>query len=386
MPAIVAAVVFWTSATMVLYTYIAYPLLIWICARSSRRTVTAPHPTDADLPDVTLLIIAYNEELIIRSRLENALNLDYPPGKLQIVLASDGSSDATAQISRAFADRGVVTLDYPERRGKASTLNAAFAELKSSIVVLSDANTYTDRPAVRALVRWFDLPQVGVVCGRLVLTDPVTGLNVDGLYWKYETFLKRCEGKLGALLGANGGIYAVRRKFFSPIHSDTIVDDFVLPLLGKLRYGYRIVYDIDAVAHEETAPDLESEFGRRCRIGAGGFQSIQILWRLLDPRRGWIALTFFSHKVVRWLCPFFLAAMLASNALLLDRPLYRLTFAAQIALYIASALGGIFSGTGTALRLLRLTTMFTTMNIALLVGFWRWMLGQQRGTWNRTAR
>src|SRR5262249_30950742 len=147
-----------------------------------------------------------------------------------------------------------------------------------------------------------------VVCGRLVLTDPATGCNVDSYYWRYETFLKRCEGRLGALLGANGAIYAIRRELYTPIPGNTIVDDFVIPLRAKLRTGCRIVYDGDAVAREETPPNVGAEFHRRSRIGAGGFQSIGLLWRLLNPRSGWVAFTFFSHKILRWVCPFFLVA------------------------------------------------------------------------------
>src|SRR5262249_38664493 len=158
--------------------------------------------------------------------------------------------------------------------GKAATLNAAFAELAGDIVLLSDANTFTDATAARNIVRWFADPRVGVVCGRLVLTDPATGGNADSLYWRYETFLKECEGRLGALPGATGGIYAFRRGLYAPIPDDTIVDDFVIPLAAKLRTGCAIVYDRDAVAREETAPDVRAEFRRRSRIGAGGFQSI----------------------------------------------------------------------------------------------------------------
>src|SRR5205823_14619527 len=150
-----------------------------------------------------------------------------------------------------YAGRGIRLLDYSERQGKAAVLNSAFAELSGEIVLLSDANTQTDPAALRKIVRWFRQPAVGVVCGRLVLTDPRTGRNVDSLYWRYETFLKRCEGRLGALLGANGGIYAIRKAFFTPIPAGTVLDDFIIPLLAKLRTGCTILYDDEAVAQEE---------------------------------------------------------------------------------------------------------------------------------------
>ena len=377
---------FWAGVVLVVYTYGMYPVVIWVLSNLFGRQRTVPQDLDTDLPNVSLLIAAHNEESVIAGRLENALSSDYPPDKLEIVVASDGSRDRTAAIARDFAARGVRLLDYKQRRGKAAVLNAAFSEVTGEVVVLSDANTGTDRSAIRKLVRWFQHPEVGVVCGRLILTDPRTGRNVDSMYWKYETFLKKCESRLGGLLGANGGIYAVRRNLFRPIDPNTIVDDFVLPLSIKLHTGCEIVYDADAVAHEETPATIASEFGRRCRIGAGDFQSIPVLWRLLNPTRGWIAFTFLSHKVLRWLCPFFLVGILLINALLLDSTLYRVTFVLQIALYVTAAAGSVLSGTGLIGRSIRLTTLFTTVNLALLVGFWRWISAPQQGTWERTAR
>jgi cellulose synthase/poly-beta-1,6-N-acetylglucosamine synthase-like glycosyltransferase len=251
---------------------------------------------------------------------------------------------------------------------------------------LSDANTDTDPHAARNLARWFSDPRVGAVCGRLVLTDPRTGRNADGAYWKYETFLKQCEGRLGALLGANGAIYAIRRELYVPIPGNTIIDDFVIPLLARLEHGCEIVYDRDAVAHEETPAAIGSEFRRRCRIGSGGFQGIVLLRRLLHPRYGWLAFSFLSHKVLRWLSPFFLIAMLLANLVLLESRFFQATLLAQLAFYLISAAGMYLPRGGQAMRLIRLTTMFTAMNLALLVGFLRWASTKQRGMWERTAR
>lgn len=383
---LVFALLFWVCCLFVVYTYLGYPLAIWCLSRWFGRPVRPPVIDEFELPAVSLLIAAYNEEAEIEKRIESALQMDYPKDKLEIVVASDGSTDATAALVRRFADRNVRLLDYPQRRGKAAVINAAFAEVKGAIIMLSDANTHTESSAVRKIVRWFRDPRVGVVCGKLRLMDARNGRNVDGLYWKYETFLKQCEGHLGALLGANGAIYTIRRDLFTPIPNDTIVDDFVIPLQAKLRSDCRLIYDSEAVASEETAPDVTAEFHRRSRIGAGGFQSIAMLWKLLNPLRGWIAFSFFSHKILRWFCPFFLLGMLFSNLVLLDHPLYRLCLVGQFAFYML-ACGSAFlpCRTGT-LKLLRLTTMFTSMNLALLVGFWRWLSGSQKGVWKRTAR
>jgi cellulose synthase/poly-beta-1,6-N-acetylglucosamine synthase-like glycosyltransferase len=384
---IAIVLVFWGSAAVVVYAYLGYPLVIWSLSRLFGRRAEPPaEASSGELPRLSLLIAAYNEEAEIEKRIQNALLMDYPADRLEIVVASDGSTDETAAIVRRFADRGVRLLDNPQRRGKAAVLNSAIPELTGDIVVLSDANTQFNPDAPARLARWFQDANVGVVCGRLVLTDPVSGGNVDSLYWKYETFLKKCEGKLGALLGANGGIYAIRRKLFTPIANDTIVDDFLIPLQAKLRTDCALVYDRRAIAQEETPPSIGSEFRRRTRLGAGGFQSIGLLWKLLHPRHGWVSLTFLSHKVARWLCPFFLIGLMVSNLCLWQFPFYRAALIAQLAFYMVSLLAVFVPTRVRALKPLRLTTMFTSMNAALLVGFWRWLRGSQKAAWVRTVR
>ena len=380
-----SAVMFWVCAALVCYAYLVYPLLIWGLARWFGRQGEIP-ASDGELPTVSLLIAAHNEEAEIEKRIQTALLMDYPADRLDIVVASDGSSDGTAEIVRRYAGRGIRLLDYSERQGKAAVLNSAFAELSGEIVLLSDANTQTDPAALRKIVRWFRQPAVGVVCGRLVLTDPRTGRNVDSLYWRYETFLKRCEGRLGALLGSNGAIYAIRRALFAPVPSGTIADDLVIPLQARLRTGCKIIYEYEAVAWEETPPDIRSEFRRRSRIGAGGFQSIGMLCGLLHPRQGWVAFTFLSHKICRWFCPFFLFGALLSNLVLWDWPLYLPCLVGQLGFYSGSLVAGFLPPRLQSLKALRLTTMFTGMNAALLVGFCRWVWGNQTGSWERTVR
>src|SRR3954471_98549 len=307
---------FWLCFAAVVFAYAGYPVLVAALAALVGRKWTPPDAADGDGAVVSVLIAAHNEGAVIGERVTNALALDYPHDRLDIVVASDGRLDDPAAIARPAGGGRVRVLDYPVRRGKACVLNAAFRELRGDVVVLSDANTFTDRLAIRQLARLFADDRVGVVCGRLILTDPATGQNLDSVYWKYETFLKRCESRLGGLLGANGAIYAIRRTLFTGLRGDTLIDDFVLPLLMRLRTGCDAVYDASAVAREETPAALAAEFNRRSRIGAGGFQSIAVLWRLLNPARGWIAFTFLSHKILRWACPFFLIGMFAFNLVL----------------------------------------------------------------------
>jgi len=229
------------SILAVVYVYVGYPILVAICARCFGRNRTPVVLTDDELPAISVLIAAYNEEAEIEARILNLLALDHPRVKCEILIASDGSSDRTNAIVREYADHGVRLLDFPERRGKSSVLNDAFQVVSHDIVVLSDANTQMDPGSLRSMASWFQDARIGVVCGRLVLTDPRTGRNVDSLYWKFETFLKKAESRLGALLGSNGGIYAIRKELFQPIPANTIVDDFVIPLQARQRTGCEIV-------------------------------------------------------------------------------------------------------------------------------------------------
>jgi cellulose synthase/poly-beta-1,6-N-acetylglucosamine synthase-like glycosyltransferase len=259
-------------------------------------------------------------------------------------------------------------------------------QLRGDLVVLSDANTDLDPAAVRRLARWFADPTVGAACGRLILKDGPTGRNADGAYWAYETFLKTCEARLGALLGVNGAIYAIRRITFAAIPDDAIIDDFLIPLTAKLNTGCGIVYDRDAIAREETAPDVRGEFRRRCRIATGGFRALRPLRPLLDPRRGWIALSFFSHKVLRWFGPCFLLGALASAASLWRQPLYRAAAIAQLAFYAAALAATAWPRSLRMPRALRGIQMFAGMNVAIGVGGWRGLSRARTATWQPTDR
>ncbi len=400
MPSVTACLALTVIAALgvVIYAYVGYPLLIWVLSRVFGTKRRRPELADSDLPHITLLVAAFNEESMIRIRIENALQMDYPAGKLEIVIASDGSNDGTNDIVRSYAHRGVRLLAYERRRGKAAVLNDAIPSLRGSIVILSDANTFTDPQAARLLTPWFADPAIGAVCGKLVLTDPQYGRNVDGLYWKYETFLKMCESRLGALLGSNGGIYALRKSVYAKIPDDTYVDDFVIPLLAKQQHGIGIVYDHHAKAFEETPSSIASEFHRRARIGAGGFQAIGILRGLLRPRHGWVAFTFLNHKVLRWMGPFLLLYALVGNAIIVQAltipglgqkpllPWLAGLLALQVCFYVSSLFTAVVPNRPKILKLLRLPAMFTLMNVALGVGFYRWMLGRQKAAWRRTQR
>lgn len=383
---------------VVLYAYAGYPLVIWICSRIFGAKNVRPAVSDAELPSLSLIVAAYNEVGMIKHRIENALQMDYPPGKLEIIIASDGSTDGTNELVKSYAHRGVRLMGFEPRRGKAAVLNDAIPQARGQVVMLSDANTFTEPHAARQLAAWFTDPGIGAVCGKLVLTDPENGKNVDGLYWQYETFLKMCESRLGALLGSNGGIYAIRKIAYERIPDDTYVDDFVIPLLAREKNGIKIVYEHHAKAFEETPANMASEFHRRARIGAGGFQAIGILRGLLKPTHGWVFFTFLNHKVLRWIGPFLLLYALVGNAILIQMltipgigqqtllPYLSGLLALQVCFYVSSLFTAVAPNRPKILKVLRLPAMFTLMNVALGVGFYRWMLGRQKAAWKRTAR
>jgi cellulose synthase/poly-beta-1,6-N-acetylglucosamine synthase-like glycosyltransferase len=378
------SVVFWICVAAVAYAYVGYPTLLAVFARLfGKRQVT---PSEDALPTVTIVVAAHNEESVIEERVRNLLALDYPADRIEILIASDGSTDRTCDLVRRFVDDRIRLLDFGANRGKSAVLNDALSLARGEVVVMSDANTMMDPAAARRLARWFRDPSVGVVCGRLVLVDSATGSNADGLYWKFETYLKRWEARLGALLGANGAIYAIRRSLFPELPQRIAVDDFVIPLLARLRHGCGLVYEPMAIATEETPPEMRSEFSRRSRIGAGGFQSLSLLWPLINPMQGWIAFAFLSHKVLRWICPFFLLGAAATSLLLISEPLYRGALLAQVMLYAAAVAGFFWPAFGARFRAARLPAMFAAMNLALLAGFFLWASGRQGGVWRRTAR
>jgi cellulose synthase/poly-beta-1,6-N-acetylglucosamine synthase-like glycosyltransferase len=380
--------IFFLSAAGVIHAYVFYPALIWLLSRRCNSGSTVELQTTEIFPPVAILVAAHNEEAWIGKRIANALAVDYPRERMRVVIASDGSEDRTNEFVKhlAASDARVHLLAFSQRRGKAATLNDAITQIDAEIVMFSDANTMYEHTVAKRLVARFADPSVGVVCGRLILHDAETGRNIDSLYWRYETFIKKCEAKLGGLLGANGAIYAMRRELYQPIPSNTIIDDFVIPLLAKLRCRCRLVYEERAVAHEETALSIGDEFRRRSRIGAGGYQSLAILWPLLNPIYGWTAFTFWNHKVLRWCVPALLLAALVTNIFLWRTSPYHYSLAFQVGFYCLAIAGLRVGGQSFTARLIRAIGLFCIMNVALAAGFWQWLFVRQRGTWRRTAR
>lgn len=390
-----AWLVFWLCAGGVLHTYLTYPISLigWEAARGAladlrylagRRDRRRPQEP-LTLPFVSLVVAAWNEADVIGEKVKNSLALEYPKEKLEIVVGSDGSDDGTDDIVSSFEDSRVRLSSAKERAGKVSVLNRTIPSATGDIIVLSDANTMLDPAAVRKLVRHFSDPRVGCVCGRLRLYNPRKSDYEESSYWLYESFLKLHEGKRGAVMGANGGIYAIRKSLFTPLPPDTIVDDFVIAM-RCLQRGYGVVYDPEAVAVEETTEDYAKERIRRVRIAAGNFQSLGIVGNLLRPRHGFAAYAFFSHKLLRWLAPFLLVLMFLANLSLLHKTFYQATLVAQLLFYWLAVVGYAVRLPGSLGRLTSLARYFVEMNVGMAQGFVRFVRRSQKVTWQRTAR
>ena len=391
-------ILFWLAVGLVAFSYLGYPLVlvVWDGVREALAALRfvaggadrrAPGTPPEALPRVTLAFSAFDEESCIQQKIESCLALDYPPDRLEILVGCDGCTDRTAELARRAGGARVQVHELSPRAGKASVLTRLVPSARGDVVVLTDANVMLEPGALRALARRFTDPAVGAVVGRLRLLDAAGRDEEEGLYWRYETFLKYHEGKHGCVLGANGGIYAIRRILFSPLSADTITDDFVIPVRISLR-GWKVLFAPDAVAWEETAPDADREFVRRARIGAGNWQALARVPDLLDPRTGFLCFAFLSHKLLRWAAPFLLAVALAANVALASAGRawgYRALLVAQLAFY-ALALVGRAGAPGGARRVAALAHHFVAMNAALAVGFWRFVRGTQAATWQRTAR
>jgi len=378
-----ATVAFWAAAVLLAQTYFLYPLWLLLLSRLRPAWRRRPVPS-APWPTVSLVIAAHDEAACIEDKLRNSLALDYPPDRLEVLIGSDGSTDGTDALVQAYPDPRV-HLSAAPRVGKTSVLNRCIPAARGELVVLSDANTSVEPAALKALVRHFADPEVGAVCGRLQLYNPTRAEYEESAYWKYESWLKAMEGKQGAVVGANGGLYALRRELFTPLPPSTIVDDFVMAL-RLLDQGYRVLYEPEALAREETTEDYGREFGRRARIAAGNFQSLGLVPGLLSPLRGFPAFAFWSHKVLRWCAPALMLVALAANLALLDRPFYRFTMAAQVGFYALALLGSVSVGPSLLRRIAGVAYYFVTMNLAIVVGFWRFLRSSQAAAWERTAR
>lgn len=376
---LLAKFVFWAAAAALAYTYAGYPVVVYLVSRLRPRAVRRA----AGEPTVSVIITAYNEERDLASKLDNTLALDYPADKLEVIVASDCSSDRTDEIARSYAARGVRLHRQAERLGKTAAQNTAVELARGEVILFSDATTLYQRDVLRAMVPNFADPTVGCVAGKLIYVDPSSSSVGQGAksYWGYETFLKTHESRACSLIGASGCLYAVRRTAYVPLYHEAC-SDFIIAT-KMVEQGLRAVYEPAAVCTEETNRRADKEFGMRVRVIA---QTYTDLWRhrhLLNPLRGgFYSVELVSHKVLRYLVPVFLALTLASSiALLRGGWLYALAATAQGAFYAAALAGWLLERAGRRVRALALPAYFVLANWAAAVAFYKFLRGERYARW-----
>ena len=374
-----AELAFWMSVAALIYTYAGYPLLLFVIGGFYPRLVRRADWT----PSVTIIITAYNEELALAAKLEDTLALDYPQDSLEVIVASDCSSDRTDEIALEFQTRGVRLHRQPERLGKTAAQNAAVERASGEIIVFSDATTFYQRDVLRTLMPNFADSTVGCVTGRVVYTDSARSSVGHGTrsYWGYEFFLKKYESSVCSLIGVCGCLYAVRRSAYVPLYHEAC-SDFVIAS-KMVEQGLRAVYEPAAVCSEETNIQANKELKTRVRIIT---QTLADLWRnrrMLSPlRSGFYAVELFSHKVMRYLVPLFLIAILAATAILTPRSIpFTFILAAQIVFYGAAGLAVLLERSGLHSRLLAIPQYFVIGNLASLIGFYQFLRGERYARW-----
>lgn len=371
--------IFWLSAAALLYTYAGYSLLLFAVSKLRPRPVRSAEIS----PSVSVIITAYNEERDLAVKLENTLALDYPRELLEIIVASDCSTDATDEIARSFAARGVKLVRQPVRLGKTAAQNAAVAHARGEIILFSDATSHYQPDVVRKLMPSFADETVGCVAGRLIYVDPSTSRVGHGArsYWNYETFLKKHESRACSLIGASGCLYAVRRTAYVPLANDAC-SDFIIAT-KMVEQGLRCIYEPQAICSEATNRRSNNELRMRVRVIT---QTLNDLWRhrwMLNPfRAGFYSVQLISHKILRYMVPFFLIVLFMTTAVLAVTSLpFRIALIGQLLAYGGAVLSWIFERAGVRACLLALPQYFLLANLASLIAFYKFLSGERYARW-----
>jgi cellulose synthase/poly-beta-1,6-N-acetylglucosamine synthase-like glycosyltransferase len=342
---------------------------------------------DDALPHVTMVISAYNEEKVLPGKIANCKEIDYPQHKMSFLFGSDGSDDRTNEILKQIDDKQFNVFISHQRGGKVQMLNTLVPKAESEVVVFSDANTIYEPDAIRQMVQLFTDRRVGCVIGKQILYAPANdeqACQTESIYWRYENRIKELESTFGAVPSVNGSIFAIRRDLYRELPSHAITEDQVLGL-KIMTEGHRGLFANKAIGWEPVST-MTDELRRRIRISAGNFQSLFLVPKILNPRCGWVTFAFISHKLLRWLVPFFLVAMLTSNILLVGEPFYGSTMILQGLFYISGIIGAAVPKLTGVCKILTIPKYFLAMNFAIVLGLVRFISGKQKVTWFKAAR
>jgi poly-beta-1,6-N-acetyl-D-glucosamine synthase len=374
-------VLFWLCLGLIVYSYLGYPLLmvLWAWLR--------PNPIQQGeiCPTVSMIIAAYNEEKVIISKIENTLVLSYPEDRLEIIIVTDGSTDRTAEIAQTFEPARVRVLHKPERQGKTAALNRAVPYASGEILFFSDANTFYAPDVIQKMVRNFQDASVGGVSGRKVILQESARHTTQGetAFWWYEAALKHSESQVSSIVTADGEIFAMRRALFNTIPADIVHDDMYLTL-KMIEQGYRVVYEHEASSAEYPSKTSSDEFHLKVRYASAGYQIFSIFKKMFIPPLTFFAYEFISHKLFRWLAPFFLAGIFFSSALI-PQVFYQSVFWIQTFFYVMAILGWTFQKTCKS-KIFYFPHYFCMGNAAALYGFFRYFVFGQSTLWRKAKR
>ncbi|PWJ56787.1 cellulose synthase/poly-beta-1,6-N-acetylglucosamine synthase-like glycosyltransferase [Dyadobacter jejuensis] len=389
---------FWISLGLVFYTFLGYGMVLYLLLhllrifRKSGRSLSAP----VELPTLTLVVAAYNEADIIAEKVRNTCSLQYPAEKLRVVFMTDGSTDGTPELISQMSQRdllGIEVMHEDARRGKIHAIHRAMEAIESEVVVFTDANTFLNEEALLTLARHYADPSVGAVSGekRVQAPDQADATAGEGLYWKYESTLKRWDSELFTVVGAAGELFSIRTALYQPVPSNAILDDFMISMQIAQK-GYRIIYEPEAYAVEWGSENIHEELKRKIRIAAGGIQSIIWLKALLNPfKYPLLSFQYISHRVLRWtLTPLLLPVILLLNILIVAQPhaapIYNLALLAQGVFYGLALLGWVMENRKVRLKALFVPYYFCMMNVAVLAGIYRFAKGKQSAIWEKSVR
>ncbi|MFT6065379.1 MAG: cellulose synthase/poly-beta-1,6-N-acetylglucosamine synthase-like glycosyltransferase [Polaribacter sp.] len=387
---------FWIFLFIIIYTYVGYGILLFVIIKI-RRFFKIGNKFEIDSsyePEVTLFIAAYNEKDFVKAKMKNTSALEYPKEKINIIWVTDGSNDGTPDLLKGYPNTTVHHLD--ERNGKIGAMNRGMDFVQTPIVIFSDANTNLGKESIRRIVNLFSNPKVGCVSGEKRIVDKESDVASgagEGIYWKYESTLKKWDAELYSVVGAAGELFAIRTKLYRHVEKDTLLDDFMISL-RVAQDGYTIQYDPEAYAIETASANVKEELKRKIRISAGGIQSIVRLRSLLNIfKYGTLSFQYISHRVLRWsltpLCLVLLIPVLsiiAVNDGLLSLQLYPVLFWLQVLFYTAALLGWFLENRETSVKILFIPYYFFIMNLSVVLGFFRYIKKSQSVNWERAKR
>jgi len=369
---------YWFSIGLTGFIYFGFPVIMYLLAQ-----LFGKEPQQGGIaPFVSMIIAVHNEERVIRDKMLNSLALDYAQDKLEIIFTLDGCTDKTYQLLSGFKDPRITIVNNHERVGKVATLNKTVPLAKGEIIVFSDANSIYDPGALRKLTRNFTSDKVGCVAGRLSYTD-TDNTSVgkgESLYWKYETFIKIQESKLGKLLITNGSIQAVRKNAY-PYPNPEVADDFSVPLLIQTK-GYKVLYEPEAVAYEVATQSLKEELAQKVRIVSQGFKGVKYLWKQLLALNPLGIFELLFHKVLRWGVAFYMALAFLFNIALINEPLYLYLFILQIAFYLLAITGFLLRNTNK-IKIFYIPFYFCLVNFAAVIALFKFLCKEDTKTWDK---